>query len=81
MIHVRRPGIPGNLAGVSEYEFWFVDSAPAATVISSGTDPAQGEGSFIPERADCPLSTWSTGAAGECPPGKSIDGDRERLLP
>jgi hypothetical protein len=71
----------GDLAGVSAYEYSSVTSVTAATEIPSGTDPAPGDGTYFLVRADCPLSTWSTGAASECPPGTCADGDRDALLP
>lgn len=73
--------IQGDLAAVSQYQFSLLSSAAAATAISSGPDPAPGQGTFILVRADCPLGTWSTGAASECPPGTCAAGDRDALLP
>jgi len=71
----------GDIAGVSAYEYSSSDSAAAATTIPSGANPEPGSGSYLLVRADCPLSTWSTGAESECPPGTCATGNRDELLP
>jgi hypothetical protein len=74
--------VRGDLGSVDTYAVLETQTSAAASSFPSGPTPDPDSGFYFLVKANCPLTTWSSGGAGECAtPGACPPGGRDGNLP